>query len=91
MLGEQMILDKLMEKKDLSAYCTFRIKLLEADYKKNLSNIPEGKKQLFKANIYGRIAELTYLKGHINQVKNLSIYMSESMFDKGDEKIKEVR
>ena len=77
-----MILDKLMEKKDLSAYCTFRIKLLRADYKKNLPHIPEDKKQLFKANMSSRIAELTYLKGHINQVKDLSIYMSESMLDK---------
>ncbi len=67
------ILDKLIEKKDLIAYTTFREKSLKKMLKR-LDNLkPENKRQAAKAKIIGRIQELHEIRKSVNSLKEKSI------------------
>ncbi len=74
-----MILDKLIEKKDLSAYISFRIEQLSYDLQ-TYKELPEKKRELFRQRTIGRIKELTQLRKHINDIKKQSIRTSESVY-----------
>jgi hypothetical protein len=68
-----MILDKLLEKKDLSIYIDKRIAHLERMKKKAMSeksNVPLKKRPATLERFNGKIQELKYLKKHINDVKS---------------------
>jgi len=67
-----MILDKLLEKKDLQVYIDVRIRQLLRNRKDILKLKPDNR-QDFIIKLDARIAELTFLKGRINQLKEYSI------------------
>jgi len=56
-----MILDKLMEVKDLKAFIKYRIQHLEKQ-KKNINKIEEKKREKVVKQINGRIKELRFLR-----------------------------
>jgi len=63
------ILDKLLEKKDVSAYIDFRIASLKNELSKTLDVTPDKDKQLIKERFNGRILELEVLKDAIQHGK----------------------
>ncbi len=66
----KMILDKLIEKKDISAYITARKRRLGKELW-NITKFPEGKRQHIKHRLIGRIEELKLLHKFLvlNQLK----------------------
>ena len=69
-----MILDKLMEVKDLRAYIKFRIEHLEKN-KKGILSLPEKKRHSAYKQLQGRIEELKFLRSLIwrkNKIKEQS-------------------
>ena len=84
-----MILDKLLEKKDVLAYVNFRKKQL----KQNVDVVyktakPEHREETTK-RLQSRIGELSILADliHSNKVKKRSIEISESLNDYGQKKV----
>ena len=67
-----MILDKLIEKKDLKAYINLRIKTLRIEYHKAMSYSDRRKREFIRRQLRGRILELRQL------LKNLDIIKTES-------------
>lgn len=61
-----MILDKLLEKKDLEIYILLRIKNLR---KIDLTKFPKSKREKIAERIKGKISELKKLRLIIKQVK----------------------
>lgn len=58
-----MILDKLLEKKDLVAYTDWRIKQLNKERQSTkIKGLPEKERERFKATLFGRVKELKHLK-----------------------------
>lgn len=70
-VGKKMILDKLMEKKDLLTFIKSRVKKLKIA-KGRTRKIPEIKRYLAFKQIDGRIKELEYIKKNINKLKEIS-------------------
>ena len=86
-MENKMILDKLLEKKDVLAYINFRKKQL----KQNVDSIyktakPEHREETTK-RLQSRIGELSILADliHSNKVKKRSIEISESLNDYGQD------
>jgi len=65
-----MILDKLIEKKDLLIYIDCRIKILKRTRERVLNKTLDRKKALVAERFNGRILELEMLKGNIDTVKD---------------------
>ncbi len=63
------ILDKLLEKKDLTLYIQFRIEYLNSIKTDEILNRPEKERGLIQERFRGRIAELISLKSLIIQGK----------------------
>ena len=63
------ILDKLMEKKDLSTYIDFRIGYLNSIKTDEIMNRPEKERGLIQERFKGRIIELEKLKTLLSQNK----------------------
>lgn len=59
-----MILDKLLEKKDVLAYIEFRIKFLQ---NQGITKYPEADRGFISERFRGRILELSKLKDVINR------------------------
>lgn len=70
---KKMILDKLLEKKDLKAYCNFRKMCLLKEMRKEIFKIEPKKRQLLKNLFIGRLKELDFLLGNINRIKTRSM------------------
>lgn len=66
-----MILDKLIEKKDLKAFIAIRRKRLEASKKEQLT-LPENQRHPAWKQINGRLLELDFIEKHINKLKEKS-------------------
>jgi len=67
-----MILDKLLEKKDVNTYILVRIKLLQKSKKDQLKLKDKKKIHSATKQIEGRIAELNQLRKNIHTLKELS-------------------
>lgn len=65
-----MILDKLLEKKDLLIYIDKRIEHLEKQKERILGTHSSKKREGVRERFYGRIIELQYLKKHIVDIKD---------------------
>jgi len=63
------ILDKLMEKKDLSSYIDFRIGYLNSIKTDEIMKQSEKERGLVQERFNGRILELEKLKRHLSQDK----------------------
>ncbi len=63
------ILDKLMEKKDLTIYIDFRIEYLNSIKENEIINRPEKERGLIQERFKGRIDELEKLKSLLAQDK----------------------
>jgi|PlaIllAssembly_1097288.scaffolds.fasta_scaffold06781_8 hypothetical protein len=76
------ILDKLVEKKDILAYCDFRIKQLQIALSQLSTNCkPKSREQASKL-LHGRIKELTHLRGVIHKgIKAESIKISLDVYE----------
>jgi len=57
-----MILDKLLEKKDLRIYIEYRIKFLQQERESEILKLPESERGFIQERISGRILELKKLK-----------------------------
>lgn len=64
-----MILENLIEKKDINAYIDGRIARLFVHTHKNIINAEEQDREKVKAKINGRIDELRYFKKVVNSGK----------------------
>jgi hypothetical protein len=64
-----MILDNLIEKKDINAFIDGRIARLFVHMHKNILNAEQKDREKVRAKTYGRIDELRYLKQVINSGK----------------------
>ena len=64
-----MILDRLLEKKDLQIYIDNRIECLIDEIFVKMNNAPEHKRNDIRIRLKGRIAELRYQKKHIHDMK----------------------
>ena len=71
-----MILDKIMEKKDLEIYILFRIKTLEKSKRPIMMDVKPDKREIALSKVSGRIKELEYL---------LKILRSDELKDKSKE------
>lgn len=79
-----MILDKLLEKKDLLIYIDKRIEHLEKQREKLLkSHIPELRERMVE-RFRGRIMELKYLKKHVVDMKDTAKRYWLDCSNKGD-------
>jgi len=67
-----LILDKLIEKKDLLTYIEFRTKRLKKDQKVVLETAPERRRHPGWKLTHGRILELQDLKAKVHKLKDLS-------------------
>ena len=67
-----MILDKLVEKKDIMTYADARIKLLTRTAVPHIKSLPKNKREIQKAAWHGRIEELLTLKKNIHRLKEIS-------------------
>ena len=77
-----MILDKLMEKKDLKIYIDTRKKhLLKLVSKKELEKLPEKQRQAQVWRVNGRVLELTKLGQDMDRLKDASKRYWESVAD----------
>ncbi len=65
----KMILDKLLEKKDLLAYIDFRVEFLSLISETELMRLPERDRESLKQRFVGRQQELKMLKKLIAQDK----------------------
>lgn len=73
-----MILEQLIEKKDLLAYIDLRIKYLRQEY--DIKDYPENKREFYKKKLQGRIRELEKLKSVVSRgdlKKSSKIYYSK--------------
>lgn len=73
-----MILDQLIEKKDLLAYIEFRIKYLLQEEK--VENYPEKEREFYRKKLQGRVNELKKLRAVVsrgNLKKSSKIYYSK--------------
>lgn len=68
------ILDKLMEKKDLSAYISFRLEFLDSIIEEEISRLPENKREFVRQRFLGRKSELKKLLTILREdrIKNMS-------------------
>lgn len=64
-----MILENLIEKKDINAFIDGRIARLFVHMHKNIINAEQKDREKVRAKIYGRIDELRYLKRVVNSGK----------------------
>lgn len=64
-----MILEKLIEKKDIQIYIETRISHLETELNNTLKQTPEKKREFVKERFAGRIRELEKLRAVIAQGK----------------------
>jgi len=64
-----MILDKLVEKKDLVIYIDQRIEHLRTQKRRAILLEPKNRAKAIR-QLKGRIFELQYLKKHINDIKD---------------------
>jgi hypothetical protein len=64
-----MILENLIEKKDINAYIDGRIARLFANMHRNILNVKQEDREKARAKIYGRIDELRCLKRVVNSGK----------------------
>lgn len=70
-----MILENLIEKKDIMAYVDFRIKHLILEREKvPYLKIQDKRKEITIKKLDGRIAELELIKKDINKLKDMSKY-----------------
>lgn len=60
------LLDKLVEKKDIDAYCRLRAARLKEDAA-NIKKYPEQKRELIRERIRGRVEELDKLRGMLTE------------------------
>lgn len=69
-----VILDKLIEKKDLRLYILTRIKRLKLTMEDEVMNAPEKRREYIKERFHGRILELQHLLLNLesNQIKSKS-------------------
>lgn len=81
-----MILDKLVEKKDMRAYIAWRIRLLERELGEVPRMYPLKNREPAKRQIKGRIMELNHLKKVLNDVKKESKTLCEQYYRKTREK-----
>lgn len=56
-----VILDKLMEKKDLDAYINLRLEFIDSIIEKEVSKLPEKERELIRQRFVGRKVELKKL------------------------------
>jgi len=75
-----MILDKLLEKKDVKTYIVFRKKVLRKELTK-IKKYPVKDRESMRLKVLGRISELDELNRKINHIKP----MSKLYFEKGGE------
>lgn len=68
------ILDKLMEKKDLDAYISFRLEFLDSIIEEEISKLPENKREFIRQRFAGRKHELKKLLTLLKEdkIKNMS-------------------
>lgn len=64
-----MILDKLMEKKDLDAYINLRIEFLNSIESEELKKLPEKERGFVQERFTGRKLELKKLLSHLKEDK----------------------
>jgi len=83
-----MILDKLLEKKDLRTYIINRIKWLENEKKKVMKNLPKPQREKIWERFNGRILELECLMENIHTIKDMSKHFFELYEKFGEKKIK---
>lgn len=79
-----MILDRLLEKKDISAYIDFRIKQLVRELNpEKIKLVKEKKRQEAVMSIKGRIKELQHFKGVVHgDLKRQSIITATDVLRK---------
>jgi len=81
-----MILDKLLEKKDLLIYIDTRIKYLRRQKRKALESAPPKKRAILFERFHGRIMELQYLKKHVSNLKDTAKRYWRRTIDVRDDK-----
>lgn len=64
-----MILDKLLEKKDLLAYIDFRLEFLSSILESELSKVPTSDREFIRQRFIGRKEELKMIQKLIAQDK----------------------
>jgi predicted lysophospholipase L1 biosynthesis ABC-type transport system permease subunit len=85
-----MVLEELIERKDLLAYCSFRIRELSANRYLQVKEIPPKKREMFNQRQVGAMRELRIIsslaKNH--QIKSASIKASLQVYPM-EKKVKE--
>ena len=75
-----MILDKLLEKKDIQAYIHYRIKTLEATMASEIKHQPIKHREFIRGKFSGRIKELEMLSHHLkHDIKLQSKRMADNL------------
>lgn len=67
-----MILDKVVEKKDIKAFCDFRRKHLANQMYLAMKTAPSKRREYIKQKFKGRIMELGFLVKNLNSIKKAS-------------------
>jgi len=67
-----VLLDKLIEKKDLMLYTKLRIELLQKELKKIPKKTEPKKRQMALKQVRGRIMELKRMRAILNKIKDQS-------------------
>ena len=74
-----MILDKLLEKKDLKAFCRYRICELKLELK-GIKKIPPKERKGFRLGLRGRIREVKHLLKNIDRIKAAAVDAYENSY-----------
>lgn len=81
-----MILDKLIEKKDVFAYIKFRTEQLQ---QYDIKIYPKKERELQRQRLMGRLRELKHLKDSMNSgIKKESIAISESLYKEQNDELR---